>query len=91
MVNPHLTAATLTERSTKIGLDIVSKPLLLKNAKKSKIICTLGPKCWSEETLEELLDAGMSIARFNFSHGEHSAHQEVLDRYRKVRTENRSE
>eukprot|EP00854_Cymbomonas_tetramitiformis_P018552 gene18553-22149_t len=44
----------------------------------------MGPKCWSEEKLAALLDAGMGVARFNFSHGEHAAHQEVLDRFRKV-------
>ena len=44
----------------------------------------MGPKCWDEETMGKLLDAGMNIARFNFSHGSHDAHFDVLDRYRKV-------
>ena len=44
----------------------------------------MGPKCWDEETLGKLLDAGMNIARFNVSHGSHEAHYEVLERYRKV-------
>ena len=39
----------------------------------------------SEEGMGKLLDAGMNVARFNFSHGTHAAHQEVLDRLRKVR------
>ena len=39
---------------------------------------------WSEEGLGKLLDAGLNIARFNFSHGTHEMHQEVLDRLRKV-------
>ena len=50
-----------------------------------QVICTLGPCCWSEEGLASLIAAGMSVARFNFSHGTHEAHQEVLDRLRKVR------
>ena len=54
-------------------------------ARKTKIVCTLGPACWSESGLKSLLDAGMNVARFNFSHGTHEAHQEVLDRLRKVR------
>lgn len=45
--------------------------------RKTKIVCTMGPKCWGEEQLEQLLDAGMNIARFNFSHGSHEAHLEV--------------
>ncbi len=52
--------------------------------RKVKIICTMGPASWSEEGLGKLLDAGMNVARFNFSHGTHAAHQEVLDRLRKV-------
>ena len=44
----------------------------------------MGPKCWSEEGMGGLIDAGLGVARFNFSHGEHAAHQEVLDRFRKV-------
>ena len=41
---------------------------------KTKIVCTLGPKSRSVEVLEELLRSGMSVARFNFSHGSHEYH-----------------
>lgn len=47
------------------------------HARKTKIVCTLGPACWSEEGLAELLDAGMNVARFNFSHGDHEGHFKV--------------
>ena len=40
-----------------------------------QVVCTLGPKSRSVPILEELLNAGMSIARFNFSHGSHDYHQ----------------
>lgn len=50
----------------------------------TNIFCTLGPACWSEEKLAGLLDAGLGVARFNFSHGNHADHQAVLDRFRKV-------
>jgi hypothetical protein len=53
-------------------------------ARKTKIVCTLGPSCWSEEGLAALIDAGMNVARFNFSHGDHAGHGEVLERVRKV-------
>ncbi|XRB20845.1 pyruvate kinase [Pseudoscourfieldia marina] len=75
----------LSFRSVKIGIEDVLKRDTIP--KKTKILCTLGPKCWDEESLKGLLDAGMNIARFNFSHGAHEAHQEVLDRYRKVLAE----
>ncbi|WIA36024.1 hypothetical protein OEZ86_007385 [Tetradesmus obliquus] len=76
---------TLSMRSTKVGLDLITAPV--KAARKTKIICTLGPACWSEEGLAELLDAGMNVARFNFSHGDHAGHGEVLARLRKVITD----
>jgi pyruvate kinase len=47
------------------------------NARKTKIVCTLGPSCWSEAGLGALMDAGMNVARLNFSHGDHTGHGEV--------------
>ena len=76
---------TLNQRSTKISLDLISRADT--NRRKTKIYCTLGPKCWSEEGLGALIDAGLNVARFNFSHGDHPGHQEVLDRFRKVSAE----
>lgn len=49
---------------------------------KTKIVCTLGPSSRSVEMLENLLRAGMNVARFNFSHGTHAYHQETLDNLR---------
>lgn len=73
-----------------ITLDTVTKPCLVKE-RKTKIICTLGPACWSEESLGKLMDAGMNSARFNFSHGDHEGHLSVLQRLRKVaKTKNRN-
>ncbi|NEE44749.1 hypothetical protein G3M55_09035, partial [Streptomyces sp. SID8455] len=43
--------------------------------RRSKIVCTLGPAVDSHEQLVALIEAGMSVARFNFSHGTHEEHQ----------------
>ena len=55
--------------------------------RKTKIICTIGPASEQEEKLRELMNAGMNVARFNFSHGSHAEHKEKLERVRKVAKE----
>ncbi len=53
--------------------------------RKTKVICTIGPACESQETLERMCLEGMNVARLNFSHGTHTDHQEKIDRIKKVR------
>ena len=47
--------------------------------RRTKIICTIGPKTESPAMLEKLAKAGMNIARLNMSHGDHSSHKSVID------------
>ena len=58
---------------------------MLRNAKKTKIVCTLGPASQSEETLTKLIENGLNVCRFNFSHGSHEEHKERIDVVKKVR------
>ncbi len=53
--------------------------------RKTKIICTIGPACDSDEALEKLCLAGMTVARLNFSHGTHQEQQARIDRIKRVR------
>lgn len=55
--------------------------------RKTKIVCTIGPACESEELLRQMMLAGMDVARFNFSHGTHEEQREKLQRVLKVRGE----
>lgn len=70
-------------RGGNIDLEKILAPIDTSN-RQTKIICTLGPACWDIETLCQLIDAGMSVARFNFSHGDHSGHAACLDRLRQA-------
>ncbi|WP_297006363.1 pyruvate kinase [uncultured Corynebacterium sp.] len=45
-------------------------------SRRTKIVCTLGPAVASRDRIRELVDAGMNVARLNFSHGEHADHQQ---------------
>ena len=61
---------------------VMDPPMCRLAPKKTHIICTLGPSSRSVEDLENLLQAGMSVARFNFSHGTHEYHLETLENLR---------
>lgn len=52
--------------------------------RKCKIICTMGPSCWSVEMLLKLIDNGMNVARLNFSHGDHEGHGATVQRIREA-------
>jgi len=52
--------------------------------RKTKIVCTIGPASESPEMLEQLIMAGMNVARLNFSHGNHEEHGERIKRIREA-------
>ena len=45
---------------------------------RAKIVCTLGPASSTVATIKGLIEAGMNVARLNFSHGTHSQHLETI-------------
>ena len=55
--------------------------------KRTKIICTMGPNTNHEDMMRKLMQAGMDIARFNFSHGTHEEQKERIDLLKRVREE----
>ena len=50
----------------------------------TKLVCTLGPASHSEERIRDLVEAGMNVARLNFSHGTHQEHGERIATVRRV-------
>lgn len=53
--------------------------------RKTKIICTLGPATDNREVLEQLVEEGMNVARFNFSHNTHEIQKERMDALKAAR------
>lgn len=71
------TAKTVLEYHSKIDIDETA-PVI----RSVGIICTIGPTSQKQEQLEQLMAAGMNIARMNFSHGTHEYHQATIDNVR---------
>ena len=55
--------------------------------RRTKIVCTIGPSVREYPQILALIDAGMNVARLNFSHGSHEEHAEVIVRLKKARQE----
>ena len=55
--------------------------------RKTKIVCTLGPATDDEKVMRSLIEEGMNVARFNFSHGSHEEQLGRLNQLKKLRTE----
>jgi pyruvate kinase len=57
------------------------------DARRTKIVATIGPATSSRDMLRTLMDVGMDGARLNFSHGEHAQHAEVAKNVRELQKE----
>ena len=55
--------------------------------RKTKIVCTLGPATNDKEIIKEVVEAGMNVARMNFSHGDHDEHKQRIDMVKEAEKE----
>ncbi|HXH78866.1 pyruvate kinase [Nocardioides sp.] len=55
--------------------------------RRAKIVCTLGPAVSTSQSIRELVDAGMDVARLNMSHGDHAEHERLYHLVRQASDE----
>jgi len=80
--DPRMITKTITLRSTVINLDMLTDDN--PPVRKTKLAVTIGPASSTPEILERLVDSGMDIARFKFSHGTPQSHAEVLGTLKEI-------
>ncbi len=55
--------------------------------RKTKIVCTIGPSTDDDNIMREIMQAGMNVARFNFSHGDYEIHKKRFEQVVRLREE----
>jgi pyruvate kinase len=84
----HIMSVSQTYTKSRLAGSLATLDKIKKETniteRRTKIICTLGPACWEIPQLEKMIDVGMNVARFNFSHGSHEGHKATLDRLREA-------
>src|ERR1700674_4839698 len=49
----------------------------MSQIRRTRIVCTIGPSSSAPAVLRTMIQAGMDVARLNFSHGDHATHRQV--------------
>jgi pyruvate kinase len=78
----HYNFHTLSMRATSISLSMVTS--LHAPPRKTKIIVTLGSRCWDYITLSHMIDAGLDMGKVNLKEGDRDAQRDLLQRFQQV-------
>ena len=57
---------------------------MIRNFNQTKIVCTVGPAIEAPAKMEKIIEAGMDVMRFNFSHSTHAEHEKRLNTLRSL-------
>jgi pyruvate kinase len=79
MYHPRTEGLSLAEQVKLITSDKGSRARAM-----TKLVCTMGPSCWDVEPLKKMMTIGMTVARLNFSHGDHETHGATVSRIREA-------
>ncbi|MCL2805898.1 MAG: pyruvate kinase [Treponema sp.] len=60
---------------------------MVKQNRKTKIVCSLGPSSFNDDVVRDMILAGMNVARVNFSHGTHESHGSSIERVKRLSKE----
>jgi pyruvate kinase len=63
-------------------MERTGRTAMKRPSQKTKIVCTIGPASESPEVMMRMIEAGMNVARLNFSHGDFAAHRRVIENLR---------
>ena len=66
------------------GTIIIITEMVIKSARKTKIIATLGPASSSAAMIEQLMEAGVDLFRLNFSHGANEEKRRIIETVRQL-------
>src|SRR5262247_3112708 len=66
---------------------LTPRPMGAMGLCRTKVVCTLGPSTSTAQGIRQLVEAGMNVARINFSHGTHEQHAETIKIVRKLADE----
>ncbi|ESR57185.1 hypothetical protein CICLE_v10019453mg [Citrus x clementina] len=84
---PHLTAVNTEAMEVDRATEVELKENGSRSKRRTKIVCTIGPRTCGFDELEALAVGGMNVARINMCHGTHEWNRKVIEHVRRLNEE----